>query len=163
MAAPNSDTAAIALGSNLGESQGILERALARLEREPELTVQQRSRWYRTVPIGPPQPAFVNGSALLASTLPPKALLERLLAVETEFGRQRQQRWGPRVLDLDLILFGQAIAATPQLQLPHPRLSERAFVLVPLAEIAPHWQHPVSGQTMASLAQALDWSGVCPL
>jgi 2-amino-4-hydroxy-6-hydroxymethyldihydropteridine diphosphokinase len=97
----------------------------------------------------------VNGCALLAVALEPEALLERLLATERRYGRARGERWGPRNLDLDLLLMGDRRLSTPQLTLPHPRLQERAFVLVPLAEIAPAWIDPISGRSVAELAAAL--------
>jgi 2-amino-4-hydroxy-6-hydroxymethyldihydropteridine diphosphokinase len=117
--------------------------------------VLARSRWYRSAPVGPPQPDYVNGCALLVVALEPDALLERLLATERRFGRVRGERWGPRRLDLDLLLVEDQRLDTPRLTLPHPRLRERAFVLVPLAEIAPGWIDPVSGQSVAELAAAL--------
>ncbi len=87
-------------------------------------------------------------------------LLTALLAIESQFGRVRRQRWEPRLLDLDLLLYDDLILDTPTLQLPHPRMHERAFVLVPLAEIAPTWQEPVSGNLIAQLVQTVDCSGV---
>jgi len=147
--------AAIALGANLGDRRATLEAALAALERDPDLQVRARSRWYRSAPVGPPQPDYLNGCALLETPLAPEALLERLLATERRFGRVRGERWGPRTLDLDLLLMGDRRLCTPRLQLPHPRLRERPFVLVPLAEIAPEWIEPVSGRSVAELAAAL--------
>ncbi len=92
--------------------------------------------------------------------LTPEELLAALLEVEKQFGRVRTQRWGPRSLDLDLLLFDRIILETPKLQIPHPRMRERAFVLVPLAEIAPDWIDPGSGKAIARLLQGLDCSGV---
>ncbi|MGB5899195.1 MAG: 2-amino-4-hydroxy-6-hydroxymethyldihydropteridine diphosphokinase, partial [Geitlerinemataceae cyanobacterium] len=83
-----------------------------------------------------------------------------LLAIEDKFNRVRQERWGPRTLDLDVLLFGDLILETPDLQIPHPRMNERAFVLVPLTEIAPDWIEPVSGKTIAQLVEKVDRSGV---
>ncbi|MEB3361817.1 MAG: 2-amino-4-hydroxy-6-hydroxymethyldihydropteridine diphosphokinase [Synechococcaceae cyanobacterium] len=155
MSSPPPQRAAIALGANLGDCQATLEEALAALDASPGVRVIARSRWYRSAPVGPPQPDYVNGCALLAVALEPDALLERLLATEHRFGRVRGERWGPRRLDLDLLLVGAQRLVTPRLTLPHPRLRERAFVLVPLAEIAPAWIDPVSGQSVAELAAAL--------
>jgi len=152
--------AAIALGSNLGDSQSTLEGALAVLAETPQISLQARSSWYQTVAVGPPQPDYLNGCALLQVSLSPPELLAVLLAVELQFGRVRRQRWEPRSLDLDLLLYDDLILDTPFLQLPHPRMHERAFVLVPLAEIAPHWRDPVSGHLIAQLVQAVDCSGV---
>jgi 2-amino-4-hydroxy-6-hydroxymethyldihydropteridine diphosphokinase len=159
---------AIALGSNLGDSQVILETALQRLNDTPGLILQHRSSWYRTAPIGPPQPYYLNGCAVFqvdrsrsdSCGVSPPALLSLLLQVEREFGRVRRQRWGPRTLDLDLLWFDTVILDTPTLTLPHPGLRERAFVLVPLAEIEPHWIDPVSDQSIAQLLKKVDCSGV---
>lgn len=152
--------AAIALGSNLGDSLTILESALVTLGQVPGIEVVVRSPWYQTAPIGPPQPDYLNGCALLRVELLPHKLLETLLQVESQFGRVRQERWGARSLDLDLLLFDDLILETPTLTLPHPRLHERAFVLVPLADIAPDWVEPVSQKAIAELVQRLDCSGV---
>jgi 2-amino-4-hydroxy-6-hydroxymethyldihydropteridine diphosphokinase len=122
--------------------------------------VQSHSPVYQTVAIGPPQPDILNACALLATTLSPRALLEALLHIETQFGRVRRERWGPRSLDLDLLLFDDVILEEPDLQIPHPGLTERAFVLVPLADVAPDWIDPVSGQTIAKLLKQVDCSGV---
>ncbi|MCG5058125.1 MAG: 2-amino-4-hydroxy-6-hydroxymethyldihydropteridine diphosphokinase [Limnoraphis sp. WC205] len=151
---------AIALGSNLGDSGETLEKALQTLDDIPEIRVKRRSSWYKTAPIGPAQPDYLNACALLEVQLTPYQLLQTLLNVENQFGRVRQERWGPRTLDLDLILFEDFILETPDLQVPHPRMSERAFVLVPLAEIAPHWIDPISGKTIAELLEQVERSGV---
>lgn len=151
---------AIALGSNLGDSLTILEDALKTLAQTPGIAVESSSSWYQTAPIGPPQPDYLNGCALLKVQLNPEQLLAALLEVEKQFGRVRTQRWGPRSLDLDLLLFDRIILETPKLQIPHPRMRERAFVLVPLAEIAPDWIDPGSGKAIAQLLQGVDCSGV---
>lgn len=151
---------AIALGSNLGNSHQILEDALKKLAQTPGITLQACSSWYQTEPVGPPQPDFLNGCALLEVQLTPQELLETLLGIEAQFGRVRQERNGPRTLDLDLLLFDNLILDTPALKLPHPRMDERAFVLVPLAEIAPDWVEPVSGKAIAQLVERVDCSGV---
>ncbi|PSN12197.1 2-amino-4-hydroxy-6-hydroxymethyldihydropteridine diphosphokinase [filamentous cyanobacterium CCT1] len=151
---------AIALGSNLGDSQQILRAALAALHAPPAVELVAQSSVYQTVPIGPPQPDILNACALINTTLSPQQLLSQLLQIEQDFGRVRRQRWGPRTLDLDLIFYGQVCLAEPDLYLPHPRLRERAFVLVPLAEIAPNWIDPVSGQSVQHLCNALDPTGV---
>jgi ADP-ribose pyrophosphatase len=154
---------AIALGSNLGNSRTIVEDALSRLAQKTAIAVSSHSSWYKTAPVGPPQPDYINGCAILDVQLSPQALLEVLLEVEKQWGRVRRERWGPRTLDLDLLLFGDLILDTPSLQIPHPRMRERAFVLVPLAEIAPEWIDPVTGMTIAQLLEAVDCSGVYPL
>ncbi len=157
---------ALALGSNLGASQVTLERSLQRLEQTPGIRVVTRSAWYETLPIGPAQPNYLNGCCLLDTALEPEKLLNVLQVIEQEFGRVRLQPWGPRTLDLDLLLYGQRIYSSATLTIPHPYLAERAFVVVPLAAIAPHWLHPVLQKTMGELAQGLDQSGIlrviCP-
>jgi len=155
-----SSLSAIALGSNLGDSRAILESALEILAQRPGIALKSQSSWYQTAPIGPPQPDYLNGCALLEVQLTPQEFLEILFSIETQFGRIREERWGARTLDLDLLLFGDLVLDTPTLQLPHPRMRERAFVLVPLAEIAPDWIEPVSGKAIATLVQAVDCSGV---
>ena len=152
--------AAIALGSNLGDSLSTLEQALELLHQSPGVRLLCRSSWYRTAPIGPVQPDYLNGCALLEVSISAAALLDLLLATENHFGRVRGERWGPRTLDLDLILYGQLSLHTAELQLPHPRMGERAFVLTPLAEIAPAWIHPGSGRTVQDLARELAGEGV---
>lgn len=152
--------AAIALGSNQGDSRSILEGALETLAKTEGITPNRHSSWYRTAPVGPPQPDYLNGCALIRVDLSPEQLLQTLLDIEQQFGRTRTQHWGPRTLDLDLLLYDNAIVNTPTLELPHPRMRERAFVLVPLAEIAPEWSEPVSGLTIATLLQRVDCSGV---
>lgn len=149
---PPDTLAAIALGSNLGDCRATLEGALTALDATPGLRVLRCSSWYRSAPVGPPQPDYLNGCALLEVSLAPEALLDRLQAIESRFGRVRAERWGPRTLDLDLILFGEMVLDSARLQIPHPRLHERAFVLVPLAEIAPGWIEPLTGRRVADLA-----------
>ncbi len=155
---------AVALGSNLGDSQTILKSALETLDRTPGIRLGQRSHGYLTkaltLPGSPPQPDYLNQCALLETTFTPHELLQTLLAVERQFGRVRQQRWSARTLDLDLLLFDDVILNTPDLQIPHPRMRDRAFVLVPLAEIAPDWVDPVTGATIAQLAQRVDHLGI---
>ena len=154
---------AIALGSNLGDSLAILENAVKILAQTPGISLISRSSWYQTKPIGPPQPDYLNGCVTAKVTISPEILLENLLTIERQFGRVRQEKWGPRTLDLDLILYGDLILNTPKLQLPHPRMRERAFVLVPLAEIAPDWVEPVTKLTMIKLRQKIDCSDVAIL
>jgi 2-amino-4-hydroxy-6-hydroxymethyldihydropteridine diphosphokinase len=152
---------AIALGSNLGDSRGTLEQALDALGQSEGVRLLCRSSWYRSAPIGPVQPDYINGCALLEVALAPEALLDVLQGVENRFGRVRAERWGARTLDLDLILYGPLRIATERLEVPHPRMAERAFVLLPLAEIAAEWIDPVSGRPVGELAAALsDHGGV---
>jgi 2-amino-4-hydroxy-6-hydroxymethyldihydropteridine diphosphokinase len=154
---------AIALGSNLGDSRRTLQLALAALHSPPDQLLVAQSSLYQTVAIGPPQPDILNACALVHTTLSPKGFLQRLLSIEQDFGRVRRERWGPRTLDLDLLFYDQAIITEPGLHIPHPRLRERAFVLVPLAEIAPHWLDPVTGQSIQDLCKAVDPAGVTAL
>ena len=156
-------SAAVAMGSNLGESRQTLDAAIQTLADHPKIELISRSSWYRTAPVGPPQPDYINVCVVLAVQLTPQELLNTLLGVEQQFGRVRQERWGARTLDLDLILYNQLILTTPHLQIPHPRMRERAFVLVPLAEIAPRWIDPVTKEAIAQLVGAVDCSGVTKL
>jgi 2-amino-4-hydroxy-6-hydroxymethyldihydropteridine diphosphokinase len=151
---------AVALGSNLGDSEAILEAALKSLSHQPGVMLQAQSPVYQTVAVGPPQPDYLNVCALFATQLDPEPFLQLLLHTETLFGRVRRERWGPRLLDLDLLLFDHMILDQPQLQIPHPRMRERAFVLVPLHDIAPTWIEPVSGKSIADLMKQVDCSGV---
>jgi 2-amino-4-hydroxy-6-hydroxymethyldihydropteridine diphosphokinase len=151
----------IGIGANLehprfGSPRDTCEAALAALE-EREVTVLARSRWYRSAPVPPSdQPWFVNAVASLESDLGPGALLAVLHAVEADFGRVRHARNAPRVLDLDLLAYGRAVSAPGEIPvLPHPRIAERAFVVLPLAELAADWRHPVTGVSAAELAERL--------
>ncbi|PSN20084.1 2-amino-4-hydroxy-6-hydroxymethyldihydropteridine diphosphokinase [filamentous cyanobacterium CCP5] len=152
--------AAIALGSNLGDSPQILRDALKILDGHRDIQVIAQSRIYRTAPVGPPQPDIYNSCALLSTRLRPPELMQELLRVEQIFGRVRREKWGPRSLDLDLLLFDQRILDSPTLKIPHPRMADRAFVLVPLAEIAPDWIEPISEQTIAEMVKKVDTSGI---
>jgi 2-amino-4-hydroxy-6-hydroxymethyldihydropteridine diphosphokinase len=151
---------AIALGSNLGDSRSILNGAIDRLRSQPQIALIAVSSWYLTAPVGPPQPDYLNGCATLQTSLEPLDLLTTLQAIETEFGRVREQHWGARTLDLDLLLYDDRIIDTPSLQVPHPRMTERAFVMIPLAEIAPDWIEPRSGYAIADLCDRLEYAGV---
>jgi len=150
----------IGLGSNLGDPVHELREALAALDVAPSTTVISCSSFYRTAPVGYlDQPDFVNAVVRLRTGLEPEALLQVLLAQEQHRGRQRTVRNGPRTLDLDLLLFDDVRTDTAELTLPHPRMHERAFVLMPLVEIAPEIAIPGRGRA-ASLLAALGSSGV---
>ncbi len=151
---------AIALGSNLGDSIAILEAAIKALEKMPGIEIIIVSSWYETKAIGPPQPNYINGCVSVRTEQKPHSLLQILLEIEKEFGRIRREKWGPRTLDLDLLLYDDLILETPTLQIPHPRIRERAFVLAPLAEIESSWIEPVSGKTIKELLKAVDCTGV---
>lgn len=137
----------LGLGSNLGDRAANVEAALAQLAVEPGIRLVARSRLYLTPPWGDAdQDAFVNAAALVETTLEPSDLLARCLAVETRLGRIRKadRRWGPRVIDIDIVDFAGRTIDTEELELPHPRVLERAFVLKPLVEIAP--DHLIAGR-----------------
>ncbi|WP_041763872.1 2-amino-4-hydroxy-6-hydroxymethyldihydropteridine diphosphokinase [[Leptolyngbya] sp. PCC 7376] len=151
---------AIALGSNLGDSLAILEQAIETVSTEPNVTLLRKSSWYRTKPIGPPQPDYINGCITCQTSLTPEVLLAKLHQIENLFGRERKEHWGARTLDLDLILYGDRLINTPDLIVPHPRMQERAFVLVPLMEIAADWIDPRNNLRIKTLGDRLDQSEV---
>lgn len=155
---------AIALGSNQGDSLTILEKALSVLDRVPGIVLQATSSWYRTKPFATPQPQpdYLNGCALLSVEQSPEELLTILQATEIQFGRVEKGTLQPRTLDLDLLLYEDLILDTPNLTIPHPRMAERAFVLVPLAEIAADWIEPKSQNRIGQLLKQVDISGVKP-
>ena len=142
---------AIALGSNLGDREAHLAGAAGRLS---QLLHNFRcSRWYDTVPVGvsPDQPRYLNGAVVGDTELTARALLSALLAIEREHGRERPSPMAPRTLDLDLILYGNERIDEPGLVVPHPRFRERLFVLEPLADLAPGWIDPDSGDAVSAL------------
>ncbi len=155
-------TVAIALGSNLGDSPALLGAACDRLKVHAQIQWRCGSQFYRTPPVGPPQPDYLNACVIVETGLEAIALLDVLLAIEKDLGRERGERWGPRTLDLDLLLYGDRILDQPRLQVPHPRMAERGFVLVPLAEIAPDWVHPVLQRSILALKQGVDCSEIQP-
>jgi 2-amino-4-hydroxy-6-hydroxymethyldihydropteridine diphosphokinase len=165
-----STAAWIGLGSNLGDRRAYLRDAVTALDETPGMAVRAVSALYETDPVGGParQPAYLNAAAALETTLDPLDLLRALQAIEARAGRTREQRWGSRTLDLDLLLYGSRIIRTlpefnrvfggsvSRLRVPHPRLAVRRFVLVPLAEIAPEAVEPWTGRTVADLLANLD-------
>ncbi|MFQ5740728.1 MAG: 2-amino-4-hydroxy-6-hydroxymethyldihydropteridine diphosphokinase [Acidobacteriota bacterium] len=141
----------LGLGSNLGARRGQILRALHGLE-QPDVRVLRVSAFYETEPLGPVrQPDFMNLVCQVATELLPEKLFGRCQAVEKEMGRVGRERWGPRPIDIDILYYGRNIIELPDLTIPHPRLRERKFVLVPLAEIAPAFRHPGSDQTVEEL------------
>ena len=147
---------AIALGSNLGNSQQIVLDAVEVIAHQPQIELIACSHWHKTKPVGPPQPDYINGCIIIHTSLSPEELLNTLQVIEQQFGRERKIRWGARTLDLDLILYGDLIMDTPELQIPHPRMRERGFVLIPLAEIASDWIEPVTQLTIDQLLSSLN-------
>jgi len=149
------DRVAVALGSNCGDRRAHLDYAVSTLR--TLLTNLTVSRYYETIPVGVagPQALFLNAAAIGDTKMSARALLDALLAIEHERGRERPYANAPRTLDLDVILFGDAIVEEPGLQVPHPRFRERRFVLQPLAEVAPDLRDPVSGKTIAELLTAV--------
>lgn len=145
----------IGLGTNLGDRQANMQWALRELAVLPTIEIVSVSSLYETAPVGvTDQPSFLNQAAAVRTTLSPQALLKVLLHIENQMGRTRTIRWGPRVIDMDLLLYGDAQIALPGLTVPHPRLRERAFVLVPLAEIAPDLALPEDGKTVSEIAES---------
>lgn len=156
----SSITAYIALGSNIGDRDATIEAARKAMHRPPQIETVRCSPLIETEPIGVPgQGPYLNGVTEIRTTLSPSELLEQLLSIERSLGRvrnQTDQRWGPRTIDLDLILYADQIIEQPGLSIPHPRMHERRFVLEPLARIAPNAVHPVLKATASELLAALD-------
>lgn len=153
--------ALIAFGGNVGDARATIERAIGTFCDGRDVKLLKRSSDYQTPPWGvQDQPPFVNAAILVETELPPRELLARGQMVERLFGRDRarETRWGPRTLDIDLIDYGGEIIDAPDLTLPHPRALERAFVLVPLAEIAPDWR--IGGISVREALARLDRAGI---
>ena len=157
-------TAYLGLGTNLGDRRANLRDALRLLAAEAGLRLLRCSQVYETEPWGvTEQPRFLNCVAEVASTLEPEPLLARCKEVEERLGRVPGTRWGPRLIDVDILLYGAQVVELPHLEIPHPRLHLRAFALVPLAELAPSAVHPVLGQNIGELALAAEGrDGVTP-
>lgn len=158
---------AIALGSNLDDREAHLRGAVDELHVHPSITVTATSSFHETEAVGPdvdnnPQSPYLNAAAVIETELTPRELLDYLLAIEHAHGRDRstEERWGPRTLDLDILLYNgtdgtNAIINEEALTIPHPRMHERDFVLKPLTEIAPDWLHPKQNQSVAQLLERL--------
>jgi 2-amino-4-hydroxy-6-hydroxymethyldihydropteridine diphosphokinase len=142
----------VGLGANLGDARAALDAAFVALATLPGTTLLASSSIYRSAPVDSTGPDYLNAVVMLETSLTPPALLTELLRIEQARGRQRPYRNAPRTLDLDLLLYGQRSIATPDLTVPHPRLHERAFVLRPLAQIAPSLKIPGRGGVAALLA-----------
>lgn len=141
----------IGLGSNLGDREATIRAALEAIADMPETDLIRVSSLYDTEPVGEvDQPNFLNAAALVDTELEARQLLWNLLLIEKRLGRVRTQPWGPRTIDLDLLLYGDDIIEDPDLRVPHPEIIRRSFVLVPLVELEPRLVHPGTGETMAS-------------
>ena len=161
----NRITGFLGLGTNIGDRKKNLTQALTLLNDRPDLTILRTSQVYETEPWGPvDQPKFLNMVAEIATSIPPSELLKRVKKLELDIGRKAGPRFGPRLIDIDILLLEDHVVDEPSLKIPHERLQERAFVLVPLAELAPESIHPVLGDTIASLAGKVSGlEGVHPL
>ena|SRR5690349_3820961 len=150
-------TAYIALGANLGDREKNISRALGQLDRPGQIQVTRVSALIENPAVGgpPDAPPFLNGVAEVQTTLDARQLLHHLHEIERALGRQRREKWEPRIIDLDLLLYGDQIIATDELTVPHPLMHTRRFVLEPLAQIAPDVMHPRLQTTMSALLQNL--------
>ncbi len=154
-------TAYLGLGTNLGDRRSNLQATINRLG--PEVLVTLESRVYETPAWGyEQQPAFLNMAVRAETDLDPAGLLKYLKGLEVRLGRTATFRWGPRLIDIDILFVDDLILETPTLVIPHPRLQDRAFVLVPLADIAPDLVHPVLGKSVRQLLKDVDASGIEP-
>ena len=149
----------IALGSNMDNPHRQLDCALESLSADPQITLTALSQRYQTPPIGPSQPDYINAAAQLQTSLSPEALLDLLQAIEQQQDRVRTLRWGPRTIDLDILLYDNLEQDTARLTIPHPRMHERAFVLLPLADINPDLVLPC-GKTVSQLLANCSVQGI---
>ena len=157
------EEAFVGLGSNLGDRRRFIASGAAAIGRLPGVELCRTSSLYETDPVGlEEQPHFLNAVARVRTTLSPSRLLRSLLAIEQEHGRERLIPDGPRTLDLDLLLYGSRVVADAYLRVPHPRMTERCFVLRPLLELAPGLVHPGTGERLSDCLRRCDCSGVRP-
>lgn len=157
--APRLARALIALGSNIGDKAAIIRNAIEAIDRLPGTAVVARSAIYRTPPWGiTNQDWFANAVVATDTALSPDEMLDACLAIEAAMGRIRRERWGPRVIDLDLLMHGDTTIRSERLTLPHPRIAERAFVLIPLADVAPEFQ--IGSKSIAAMLAGLDAKGI---
>jgi 2-amino-4-hydroxy-6-hydroxymethyldihydropteridine diphosphokinase len=148
----------LGIGSNLGDREENIRKALSILDETDGITVRTVSSCYETEPVGPvtDQNDFYNAAAEIETALDPRELLARVNSVEQRLGRVREERWGPRTIDIDILLWDDRVVEEGGLTIPHPEMERRAFVLTPLAEIAPEAIHPTAGKSIAELASQLD-------
>ena len=152
---PPQERVHVALGSNLGNRQAELERALNLIDENPDIRVSARSEIYETIPEGPSDQLYLNMVAELDTTLEPFQLLDALMAIESRMGRVRTGRWSNRNIDLDIVLWGDTVMNASRLEIPHPRMHKREFVLRPLCALAPDAVHPIYKKTMRELLTLL--------
>ena len=151
----------LGIGGNLGERERTLTEGTQALDSEADIEVLRASRVYETAPVGvEDQPGFLNAVLHIRTDLTARQLLDRLLEVEKRFGRYRLKRWGPRTLDLDILLYDSDVIHEEGLEVPHPLMQERGFVLVPLCDLIPDRVHPELGRTVRDLADAAGGEGV---
>ena len=144
------------LGSNLGNREANLVRAIARIDACEDICVKEKSGFYETKPVGgPPQPDYLNCAIVLEMEIEPQALLKEFKKIEGELGRKPDVRWGPRIIDLDILLYGERVVNDNNLKIPHERMHERIFVLEPLCEISPDIRHPVLGRKISEILKEL--------
>jgi 2-amino-4-hydroxy-6-hydroxymethyldihydropteridine diphosphokinase len=150
----------IGLGSNLGDREAALRRAVEMLAGMPGTKVLRVSSIYRTQPVGKTdQPEFLNMAAEVGTGLEPRELMAFLRGIEKKLGRMRGERWGPRTIDLDILFYEDRVLREPDLEIPHPRINQRAFVLEPLSELVPDLVDPITGKTVSQILAGLDRRG----